>query len=450
MLSDEQKLVFERIKTGNNVCIMGSAGSGKSFLIQEIAKWAESNNKVIGLTAMTGMASVLIKGSTVHSYCGIGILDKSIDYYVKKLMQPMNPAGDRVRATDILVVDEFSMQSKYFFEKLLSILEQVRIKIKPIQFVFSGDPKQLPPVVSSYEANNDKKKFCFESEKFDSVFGKNIYLLTKNFRQIDKKYAEDLEKISYGIETPEVLERLKTRIKPYNIESDIVHIYGTNEEVFKHNMYRFERIKELEKIYHFEDLYVPNVGGDARNEMKLLELMKKYSRFQKPTIVKKQAFVMCLTNVDIDRGWCNGTTGYLIDYKNNYPIVCKDMHKTVKYIQNPKPDKDIYLTDSDFFWFKPSVLDIIEDKKGKVERIGVPLGLAWARTVHKSQGSEFEKIYVCGTAISNPGQAYVALSRVKTLRGLSLSKLPEIKPNHIAINFIEKIKGYKNGHGNET
>ena len=176
MLSPEQIEIVDKIIEGENVVITGNAGTGKSFLVKYLMD-SLKEKKEVGLTAMTGMASVLIGGSTVHSFCGVGIMDRPVGYYVYKLSKANNPAGERIRKTDILIIDEFSMQSEFFFDNLTSIIKSVRKS--PIQYVFCGDPKQLPPVVNSLERDESKGRFCFESIKFDEIFKDNVFVLNK-------------------------------------------------------------------------------------------------------------------------------------------------------------------------------------------------------------------------------------------------------------------------------
>jgi len=439
MLSPQQQEIFKKISDGESVVISGNAGTGKSFMIKYIVDTL-GKEKMIGLTAMTGMASVLIGGTTIHSFCGVGILDRTLHHYIYKLSRTNNPAGQRIRTVDILIVDEFSMQSKYFFEMITEIIEKVRKR--PIQYVFCGDPKQLPPVSNSLERDDDKKKFCFESPKFEEIFGNNVFILNKNFRQGDSKYSKMIEEISVGLVTEDTLNTLKTKIAKRNMNNDIVHLYGKNEEVYEHNSYRFAKIDEPIREYKYEDSFVQDEKISYVNEMeveKLMDRLVRNSRFQTPTSVKKKSFVMCLTNVDQEKGWVNGTTGYVVDYPGGYPLVCRDMKKSAEYLKLKKTyDMDVSV-DKDFHLFSPSTLDLIETRIGKAIRTGVPLGLAWARTVHKSQGSEFDKVFICGSSVQNSGQAYVALSRVKTLEGLQLSCLPRIVVNNKAIEFLEKF-----------
>lgn len=439
MLSPQQEEIFKKISEGKSVVITGNAGTGKSFLIKHIVEKL-GKTKTIGLTAMTGMASILIGGTTIHSFCGVGILDRSINHYVYKLSRANNVAGQRIKAIDILIIDEFSMQSKYFFEAITTIIKEVRKS--QIQYIFCGDPKQLPPVVNSLEEDEDKKKFCFESEKFEKIFKDNIFVLKQNFRQGDTDYSKIIDDISNGIVSKDTLVALSSRITKRNMNNDIVHLYGKNEQVYQHNSYRFEKIEEPEKEFNYTDTFVQDERLLYVSEIeiqKLMERLVRYSRFQSPTLVKKKAFVMCLTNVDQEKGWVNGTTGYVVDYVGGFPLVCKSMKKSAEYLKENKTYDTTLSLDKDFRLFSDSTLDIIETKIGKAIRTGVPLGLAWARTIHKSQGSEFDKVFVCGSSVQNPGQAYVALSRVRTLEGLQLSCIPKIKVNYKAIKFLNKF-----------
>ena len=439
-LDEEQEKIFNKIKEGKNVVIMGSGGTGKSFLIKEVRR--RLKNKNVGITAMTGIAAININGETIHHYAGLGILNKDDYFYINKLKNnSLNSV--RFRSTDILIIDEFSMMSKYFFEKMMRIFNSVN----KLQIILSGDPKQLKPVFTKWD-EDDKKKFCFESKIYEELFKDNIFVLKKNHRQKDDYYVKNLEKIGMGILEDEFKEEIKKKIKPINRDLDIVHLYNSNQEVFEHNDYRYKKLKTKEYVYKFEDSVEPiREDCDYFDKISLLEKLEKYSRFKDDVKVKKDCYVMCLLNIDIDSGWANGTCGWIVDFFLGYPLICKNENKKNEY----KKDRKKFLmgeileglpliknNDLDFLHFMPMNVDIYENKIGKAIRTGVPLTLAYARTVHKTQGCEMDNIYITTSKMNMEGQIYVAMSRVKSMDGLNISGIPIVRYNDKAIEYIKK------------
>ena len=452
-INQEKEKILDVVKDGKNVVIMGSGGTGKTFLIQRIREWADGNGLNVGVTAMTGKAAIIVKGSTIHSYAGIGILDNTPEHYIYKLKRSKpGGAGERIRMADILIIDEFSMMSEFFLNFLYKVISEVRGG-KKLQWIFCGDPKQLPPVHTSYEKDITKKRPCYESIMFQSMFGENIFVLKQNFRHRDPVYSRCLEEIGKGIFTPETKALLESRITEKNIMQDIPHLYGVNYKADMHNDYRYDMINEKEFVYMFHDTFT----SDKENPnpiyaRELIDKMKRLSRFQEDVRLKKGTYVVCMANVDVEGGWANGTAGVVVGFFDKdcnrdvnktaftFPIVCKDKEKAIKYMKGEIPPITRKVEAiGDFRIFDGyDVCDMIEEKVGTVTRVGVPLAFGWAITIHKSQGSEFDELYVFSDDIWCEGQAYVALSRVKTLQGLKLSSVPKIVSSKTAIDFIEK------------
>lgn len=451
-INEEKAKILDIVKNGKNVVIMGSGGTGKTYLIRKICEWGDSTGINIGVTAMTGKAAIVVKGSTIHSFAGIGILDKPPEFYIYKLKKANSTAGERIRTCDILIVDEFSMMSEFFLNSLYKVISEVR-QGKKLQWIFCGDPKQLPPVYGSYEKDITKKTPCFESIMFQSMFGDNIFVLKQNFRHGDPVYSKCLEEIGKGVFTPETKVLLESRVQDKDIMKNIPHLYSVNYKADMHNDYRYDMIDEKEFVYMFHDTFTSDKENPNPIQVRdLIDKMKKLSRFQEDVRLKKGAYVVCLANVDVENGWANGTSGTVVDFfdkdcnkdvcktKFTFPIVCKNREKAEQYMKGEIPPITRRVEAvGDFRIFDGyDVCDMLEEKVGTVTRVGVPLAFGWAITIHKSQGSEFEELYVFSDDIWCEGQAYVALSRVKTLQGLKLSSVPKIVSSKRAIDFIEK------------
>ena len=200
-LSKEQQLAFDKYIKGDNIFITGPGGSGKSALIREIYKNANSRWKDIHVTALTGCASILLncKAKTLHSWAGIGLGKGTTESYIIKIRK--NKFLKAIwKQTDILVVDEVSMLSLKLFNMLNEIGKAIRGNPSPfggIQLIFSGDFYQLPPVGDKEDI--DTQRFCFESDNWNTVFNNNNQIeLKKIFRQTDGIYSTILNQIREG------------------------------------------------------------------------------------------------------------------------------------------------------------------------------------------------------------------------------------------------------------
>ena len=180
-LSREQQLAFDKYVQGHNIFITGPGGSGKSALIKQIYRHANSQMKDIYVTALTGCASILLgcKAKTLHSWAGIGLGNAPVDQLIFRIRQ--NKFLKAVwKQTDILVVDEVSMLSLKLFNMLNDIGKAIRKNLRPfggIQIIFSGDFYQLPPVGDKDEP--ETQQFCFESDDWNSVFHRDCQIELK-------------------------------------------------------------------------------------------------------------------------------------------------------------------------------------------------------------------------------------------------------------------------------
>jgi ATP-dependent DNA helicase PIF1 len=449
MLSEKQNEVFGTIKEGHNVIVMGSGGTGKSFIIKEIEKWGKELNIFVAKTAMTGVAAVLLGegGCTINSFLGIGIANELPEFYISKLKKSSNKAGENIRNCEILLIDEFSMMSLFFLKLIMRVIEGVRGKRKPLQIVLFGDPKQLSPVFNDREdTDEDKKRYCFEGLFYLRYFEK-VFVLKENFRQTDKQYAADLEKIGIGEMNDSIRKRLESCISPRDLSKDVVHLYSTNEGADFHNTYKMERLKTHLHVYEYFDIFEHSIEESHIPEYiktNALAKLARTSRFQEPIEVKKGMLSMCMVNVDIEKGWANGTTGLVVGFKvetddfnqktDAFPVVCKDIEKGKRYISG-----ECKTLDKDFRVFQPTTIDIVPVKGfGNAIRRGIPLKPAWGVTIHKCQGNAFDEVYLASNDVSRNGQAYVALSRVKTLKGLKLISVPEVNADKRALDFINE------------
>jgi ATP-dependent DNA helicase PIF1 len=199
-LSSTQKEAFDKFKSGESLLILGSAGTGKSKLVKEFYKHVKKNSsdKMMYITSTTGISAYNIGGITINSFMGIGTGEDSLEVLIKRLRYKI-AIKDRIRRTDILVIDEISMMSAAIFEKINSIFQILKRSKKPfggVQIILTGDFLQLETVFSN---NNGDNRLIIESDLFKKLFEKSTVILKENFRQSsDKEYIDILMRIRKG------------------------------------------------------------------------------------------------------------------------------------------------------------------------------------------------------------------------------------------------------------
>ncbi len=434
-LSKEQQIAFDKYVQGHNIFITGPGGSGKSALIRLINSDAFKKFKNIQVTALTGCAAVLLncKAKTLHSWAGIGLGNGTIEQLVTKIKK--NKFAKALwKETDILVVDEVSMLSLKLFNVLNSIGKAVRNNPNPfggIQLIFSGDFFQLPPVGDKDEP--DTQRFCFESEDWNNVFNPHCQIqLVKIFRQTDETYSTLLNQIREGkikrksndllleyvgrsFDPNLVAEPTKlfpTRVKVENINNTKMSALQSDEKEFK-----IKYLKDLEMTRAERAIRCDYTDKDIQME---LEFLANNLICEKEMKLKVGAQVMSIINIQSERGLdvCNGSQGIITGF-------C-----AVSGCPQVKFNNGIEMIMTRNIW-----------QSDKIPGIGVsqvPLILAWALTIHKSQGATMDAAEIdVGSGIFECGQTYVALSRVKSLNGLYLTSFDVTK-----IRINKKVKEY--------
>ncbi len=443
-LSKEQQLSFDKYVQGHNIFITGPGGSGKSALIKIIHKHAYNQFKDIQVTALTGCASVLLncKAKTLHSWAGIGLGNGTIDQLVTKIKKNKF-AKASWKKTDILVVDEVSMLSLKLFNTLNEIGKAVRGNSKPfggIQLIFSGDFFQLPPVGDKDEL--DTQRFCFESEDWNAVFQRECQIqLVKIFRQTDETYSSILNQIREGKikrKSNDLLLQYVGRPFDPNLVAEPTKLYPTRNKVENINNTKMSALNGLEKEYkikYLKDLEMTKAERARRMEYSdkdiqmELEFLANNLICDKEMKLKLGAQVMCIVNIQSDTGIevCNGSQGIVTDFCEITGCPRVKFNNGIERIMV----RNVWASD-------------------KIPGIGVsqvPLILAWALTIHKSQGATMDAAEIdVGSGIFECGQTYVALSRVKSLDGLYLTSFDatRIKINKKVKEFYESITLYHN------
>jgi ATP-dependent DNA helicase PIF1 len=436
-LSLEQQIAFDKYIQGENIFITGPGGSGKSELIKKIYQHSYKNFKSIQVTALTGCAAILLncKAKTIHSWSGIGLGNGSVEEILRKVK--MNKyATNAWKNTDILVVDEVSMLSVKLFDTLNIIGKNIRGNYNKafggIQLIFSGDFFQLPPVGDKDDI--DSQRFCFESLDWNHVFPKSSQIqLKKIFRQKDEIYSSILNQIREG----KIKKKSCTLLSQYvgrkygeNLIVEPTKLFPTRVKVEAVNSEKMSLLKCEERefnIKYIKDLNSKDSEKMANKEKEIqmeLDFLANNLVCEKTIKIKIGAQVMSIINISSDTGLgvCNGSQGIVTGFCDITGCPRVKFNSGVEMIMT----RNTWLSE-------------------KIPGIGVsqvPLILAWALTIHKSQGATLDAAEIdVGSGIFECGQTYVALSRVKNLDGLYLTSfdVSKIRINKKVKDFYERL-----------
>ena len=422
-LTEKQQYAFNSMKSGKNLFLTGPGGSGKSFLLKYFIDWyrseKETEKEKIYVTSTTGLSSILIDGITINRYSGIGIGDRDVEYYYKKIIK-MGNLRKRWNETALLIIDEISMMEADTFDKLEILSRKIRKNDEPfggIQLIVSGDFLQLPPVKST--------EFCFESISWDMVIDSTFYF-DKIIRQNDPILQNILNDVRIGNITPTVKEVLNSVLnKELTNENGIIPtlLFSKKNMVIKHNNEELQKlINDGNENYSYTSYY--EFSKNIKDESKefYTELINSQYNVEDIVICAKNSQVMLTINMP-EEGLANGSRGIIISFsKDKYPIVMFLNGKTME--------------------IKPHSYTI-DENKDIVTKVQIPLILSWAITIHKAQGMTLEFLRTdIGNSIFEYGQAYVVLSRIKDLNGLSLINIDysKIKAHPKIISYYEDLE----------
>jgi ATP-dependent exoDNAse (exonuclease V) alpha subunit len=389
-----QEKALAILKAGKNVFLTGSAGTGKTYTLNQYIKWLKDHRVPVATTASTGIAATHMYGTTIHSWSGIGIKDNLTHENLKSLATKQYLTKN-IRNTQILIIDEISMLHRNQLDMVNQVLKYIRNSAKPfggMQVVFAGDFFQLPPV--SREQEPSREKFAFMSKAWVEA-APTVCYLTEQYRQTKNELNTILNQIrSNEVDESAVQLLQETKYNEHSI--DPTKLYSHNADVDSMNE------QELKALDAEEEVFFAKKKGNE----KMLAGFVKSLIVQEKLVVKKGAKVMFLKN-DHERGIMNGTLGIVVDFgkdaEENGPFPLVQLADKRKVLATPE------------IWS-------INNEKGTplVSFEQVPLRLAWAITVHKSQGMTLEAAEIDLAKAFEPGQGYVALSRLKELEGLSL------------------------------
>jgi len=399
-LSPDQQYAFELVRAAKNVFLSGQGGTGKSYFIRRVHKWATQTSRSVHVCAMTGTAAQLLEcgAITLHRWAGIGIGGE-------KMMQRVfrnSGAMKRWRTTDVLVVDEVSMLDSSLFDKLNDIGQRLRSNRAPfggMQLLFSGDFCQLPPV-------GDALAFCFESPRWQECFPETVVLTTMH-RQKDPQFCKILNEIRNGRLTKSSYADLMSRVSDAP-PADVTRIVPTRKKAEAINAEEYAKLETAEHVFTIQEsgrVKPKQVAPDV--VAREFDLLKE--RFQPVVRLKIGTLVMSTHN--IDDMVCNGSQGVVNGF-------------------TPTGSPMVHFKNGARRAMAP--VCVASDKFPGLSVTQIPLQYAWAMTIHKAQGATLDSAVIdVGQDIFEDGQTYVALSRLRRMEDLWLTTLD---PSKIKLN----------------
>lgn len=398
-----QAQALKILKSGENVFLTGSAGAGKTYVLNQYIDYLKSRKIRVAVTASTGIAATHMGGTTIHSWSGIGIKDRLTPSDLRS-METKKYLKTHLEKVKVLIIDEISMLHRNQVDMVNQVLKHfknTKSAFGDIQIIFAGDFFQLPPIGDS----PIKDRFAFMSTAWLEADLKICYL-TEQYRQSNNSLNGILNEIRTGSVSAasiQLLQGASQNVLPNHFEP--TKLYTHNMDVDRINKAALIRLEGETKIFK----------AKTSGNPKILESFKK--SVQAPEIIdlKKGAKVMFVKN-NPDMGYVNGSLGEVIGFSEDigFPIV--------RLVDGRK------ITAAHDSWS-------IEDDAGKslAKYDQVPLRLAWAITVHKSQGMTLDAAEIDLSKTFEKGQGYVALSRLKELESL---KLIGFNPTAIAVEAL--------------
>lgn len=387
----KQETAIAIMKSGHSVFLTGAAGTGKSYVIHKYIKYLRDHGIFPSIVAPTGIAASHIGGMTIHSCFGLGPFNGEPDesYLIKSLSK--QGVRKRLEKMQVLIIDEVSMLAPSLFttmDKLLRMAKEIDSHFGGVQLVLSGDFFQLPPVV-----RNAQRQYIWQTDLWEMLELHMCYL-HKKYRQKDDALLALLEEIRRGEVSEDSMNHLRRRYRKSPDRKDLItKLYTHNADIDRINSQALEELEGEQFVYPVQT---------AGTQAKVTKIVSG-SLMQEELQLKKDAVVMFIKNSPEGR-FVNGTLGKVIGFsEDNWPLV-----ETKNEVIEAEPME----------WKE-------EDDKGKIVAsvTQVPLRLAWAITVHKSQGMTLDAAEIDLSRTFEVGQGYVALSRLRSFADLKLMGL---------------------------
>lgn len=384
----KQRQALSVMLAGESVFLTGPPGAGKTYILNEFIRRAQRKGKIVAITASTGIAATHIGGTTIHSWSGLGVRD-FIDDRTKHQLIGNDKLVKRFNSTDVLVIDEVSMLHGARLDMVNEVCKLLRKSERPfggLQVILVGDLFQLPPVSRGGGAPD----FVHLSYSWEELSPKICYL-SEQHRQQQDGLLDLLEAMRRGEFEIYHKELIQERLGQKPSEQTVTKLYSHNVDIDAVNQ---QRLSELpHDIYEYE---METKGTAAKVEqLQRSVLAPEYLE------LKIGAEVMFVAN-NAQAGFVNGTRGRVEDFDGDQPVVrLTDKNRRIKV--------------------EPHSWKLEEDGKVRAEVSQYPLRLAWAITIHKSQGMSLDAAEIDLSRSFTPGMGYVALSRVRSLDGLFLN-----------------------------
>lgn len=430
-LNEEQECALTYAIQGKSFFLTGPGGSGKSFLLERIRSELSKKGQNVAVTAMTGCAALLLgkKSKTLHSWASVGLAKEPATALAAKIRSSPK-SYNRWRITDTLIVDEVSMLTPDFLEKLNTIAISIRRDIRPmggLQVIFVGDFFQLPPV-NKDSRNGVPTQFVFESPLWKSVMPLTVSL-SKIIRQQDPAFHKILDEARIGQLSKESLDILKSRqnlpwqsleIRPtllFSRKAEVDHVNATNLKALKGQRYTYNAdtvTLPIESMKHFD--------VNSEEGQKYISRLDRDAQYMPGLVLAEGAQVMLLTNLNFERELVNGSRGVVTGFTEDA------LHLPIVKFRTGAPMP-----------IGPATWD--SECEG-LQRKQIPLRLAYAMTIHKAQGATLDCALIdIGSSTFECGQAYVALSRVRSLESLYVWDLEvdAFKTNEKVVAFAKSI-----------
>lgn len=424
-LSETQKEAFEKFKLQKSLLILGPGGVGKSRLIKIMQEHHADDTDMV-LCASTGVAAYNIGGMTIHSFMGIGAGDSDLNTLIRRIFRNKS-IMERIRTIKILVIDEISMLSASIFEKIHCIFQHFR-KNKAffggVQLILTGDFLQNEPVFNNFQLQSQEEpdtRLLIESDLFNSHFNrknKNIVLLKTNFRQKnDSSFLDLLLRIRQNTYNQSDIDLLQQKCLNFHNELKTktqnqivpIHLVSSNKKAQIINESNLKKIRQTEFVY---DASFNQTAKSFETELLTKELQTQFKQKGLDNLrLRKGARVMLIKNLDVIKGLVNGSVGTINDFTgDNYPIVLFD---------NGQKET-----------IEPCNWEL-EMNNCRVKATQVPLILAYALTIHKSQSITLDHAILDLEDCFCNHLVYSALSRLRSFDGLLLKSF---NPKKITVN----------------
>lgn len=402
-----QAAALDILKMGHNVFLTGSAGAGKTYVLNAYIKHLREHSVNVAVTASTGIAATHMGGMTIHAWSGLGIHEYLSDYDIDQL-EEKKYLWDRYDQVRVLIIDEISMLSGTFLDTLDRVCRSFkRNPEKPfggIQVILCGDMFQLPPISRQGDA-----VLVIESQAWKTM-GLVMCYLTEQHRQDDDDFLKILNAIRSNTVTEDHIGMLESRIYEYDADNfnSITKLFTHNADVDAINNDELSKIDDAEEIFHMTATGKENLIVNLKKSCLAPEILK----------LKIGAEVMFVKN-NFDKGYVNGTRGRVVDFNDD----------SIPVVETKNGDR---------ITVEPETWSIDDEKKILASIKQIPLRHAWAITVHKSQGMSLDSAVIDLSKSFSYGMGYVALSRVRTLDGVVLLGLGEgallVDPRILAID----------------